>query len=77
MLLNSGLKTMDTKSLKLKIVMWKALIKLVESWSYRCDHEWVKEAETRVFATEDSKLPYKTKYVYRCTKCCDIKKFKG
>ena len=57
--------------------MWKALIKLVESWSRRCDHEWVKEAEIDIYQYEDSKMPCKKKITYRCTKCCKIKKFEG
>lgn len=53
--------------------MWKALIKWIESWSYRCEHDFEKIKETNVYDTPDSKLPYKTLFLYRCKKCCEFK----
>ena len=54
--------------------MWKALIKLVEKWAYRCDHNWEFVKEVNVYFSSNSELPYKTKLTYRCTKCCKFKK---
>ena len=57
--------------------MWKALIKLVEKWSYRCDHDWVLVKEVKVFDEHKSTgLPRDLVYAYRCTKCCEFKKLK-
>jgi len=55
--------------------MWKALIKLVESWSYRCDHNYELVTQEQVYnngKTNDT-IPDKIYYKYRCTKCCDFK----
>ena len=29
--------------------MWKALVKLVESWSYRCEHDWEDYGKAKTF----------------------------
>jgi hypothetical protein len=63
-------------TLKIKI-MWKALIKLIESWSYRCEHNLEKIAETEVYENEYSKIPHTRKFTYMCLKCGEIKKFKA
>jgi len=49
--------------------MWKALIKLVEKWAYRCEHDWESIIETQTFYTAGDRIPHTRKYVYRCTKC--------
>ena len=49
--------------------MRKALIKLIESWAYRCAHDWKKINTTNVFFSSADKFPYSTKITYRCTKC--------
>lgn len=51
--------------------MWKALIKLVEKWAYRCEHDWEKITETQTYHTDEDKFPHTRKYVYRCKKCGD------
>ncbi len=44
--------------LKLKQkTMWKALIKLIESWSYRCDHDFELIKETQEFEYASSTHP--------------------
>ena len=57
--------------------MWKALIKLVESWGHRCEHKFVKVDETAVYETVNSKMPHTRKYIFMCAKCGEIKKFKS
>ena len=52
--------------------MWKALIELIKSKAYRCEHEWERINETE-FYTETSKMPVYRKFAYRCTKCCESK----
>lgn len=58
--------------------MWKALIKLVESWSYRCKHNYILESTNNILDREMYKegkeVICRTEYIYRCTKCCDFKK---
>jgi hypothetical protein len=58
--------------------MWKALIKLVEKWSYRCDHTWTQLYQTNVLDREMFKKGIEvnshTKYVYICEKCLEHKK---
>lgn len=53
--------------------MWKALIKLIEKWAYRCEHNWIEIDSADVYEHDGSKRPYKTVYAYKCTKCCDHK----
>lgn len=55
--------------------MWEALIKLVEKWSYRCEHDWESLAKTNIYLDGDKdKLPIKITRTYRCTKCCEFKR---
>ena len=54
--------------------MWKALIKWVESWSYRCEHDWVFHDKAEYFNGSYTKMPNKISSVYRCKKCCESKK---
>lgn len=55
--------------------MWKALIKLVLSWSYRCEHDWENMVQNNVFNDGNTdKIPDKIIYTYRCKKCCEFKK---
>ena len=53
--------------------MWKALIKWVESWSEKCDHDWefLLKSEKHIFSSKD---PYRIQFIYRCTVCCESKK---
>jgi len=54
--------------------MWKVLIKLIEKWAYRCEHNWVLEKEMKVYSLKDSKeMPTDVIVTYRCTKCCKFK----
>lgn len=53
--------------------MWKALIKLVEKWAYKCKHNWKLEEKVNIYQYYTSKLPYKIKTIYRCHKCCEVK----
>lgn len=53
--------------------MWKALIKLVEKWAYRCEHDWSKEEEVKIYSTEDSKMPHSSKHLFVCKKCMETK----
>lgn len=55
--------------------MWKAIIKLVESWSYRCEHDWEYIEEINYYKDSTSKHPHRKTHVYRCKKCCEFKKF--
>jgi hypothetical protein len=52
--------------------MWKALIKLIEKWSYSCDHNWENEKEVKTF-NRFSDIPHIIEVTYRCTKCCKFK----
>ena len=58
--------------------MWEALIKLVEKWAYRCEHDWEELDKFAVYRTDlygkTEKGPYKHKVTYRCRKCCDTKR---
>ena len=57
--------------------MWKALIKLVESWSYRCDHDWIKEGSITTETRFGPGHYCKNKIItYRCTKCCETRSVK-
>lgn len=55
--------------------MWKALIKLVEKWSYRCPHDWelIKEMRSMDRRYKKGDLPEKVIMHYRCKKCCEFK----
>ncbi len=56
--------------------MWKAIIKLIEKWAYRCDHEWYKEDTTEVFSSykkEKGDLPTRIIRTYVCKKCMSKK----
>jgi hypothetical protein len=57
--------------------MWKAIINLINSKAYRCEHNWEKIDEVNVYWTEKSKLPHRTKHTYRCTRCCEGKTIKS
>ncbi len=37
--------------------MWKALIKLVESWAYRCEHEWELVSKTNIYDNYRKDMP--------------------
>jgi len=50
--------------------MWKALIKLVESWSYRCKHDWEQIGKANIFINAKDRMPYKSTVTYRCKSCC-------
>ena len=54
--------------------MWKALIKLVEKWSHRCDHKWKFIEKEMVLDKKYTHLITGWNSVYRCHKCKDIKK---
>ncbi len=56
--------------------MWKALIKWVESWSYRCDHKWEKIDELNIYESPWDKMPYQRKHVYMCKNCGESKTIK-
>lgn len=53
--------------------MWKALIKLVESWAFRCEHDWEQLTPHDIYSSNyrpgDNDVPIMTKIVHRCTKC--------
>ncbi len=51
--------------------MWKALIKLIEKWAYRCEHDW--ELVTKVNVREKSIGITGYEFIYRCKKCCKSK----
>ena len=54
--------------------MWKALIKWVESWSYRCDHEWDNGNVNSAYQFPTDKHPYERRVTYICKKCKESKK---
>lgn len=58
--------------------MWKALVKLVEKWSYRCDHEWELLRTSRVLDREMYKkgieIASETQSTFICKKCLNSKK---
>ena len=56
--------------------MWKALIKWVESWSYRCEHDWDNGQKISTFKNSWDKLPTEIFEVYICKKCKESKKVK-
>ena len=58
--------------------MWKALIKLVEKWAYRCDHKWELINQSNILDREmyekGIKINARTEYTYVCKKCLLSKK---
>jgi hypothetical protein len=55
--------------------MWKALIKLVEKWAYRCEHKWELAMKNEVFdESSGDKLPKRVDLTYVCSKCMEHKK---
>ncbi len=57
--------------------MWKALIKLVERLSYRCEHDWHLEQENKVYESHNTgRLPIRIERTYICKKCMKVKKIK-
>lgn len=55
--------------------MWKALIKVVEKWAYRCEHDWKKIKKIDVMDPR-YKYPIETNVTYACKKCYESKKIK-
>lgn len=41
-----------------------------------CKHDWEKLQSTRIFEKQTDAMPTKFVHVYRCTKCCCVKKIK-
>ena len=58
--------------------MWKALIKLVEKWAYRCEHNYELVSQSNIMDREmfekGVEVNARTEFLYRCTKCMDSKK---
>ena len=58
--------------------MWKALIKLVEKWAYRCDHKWELINKSNILDREmyqkGIEINARTEYTYVCEKCLLSKK---
>ena len=58
--------------------MWKAIIKLIEKWAYRCDHNWELAEKKNILDREmyekGIEINARTEYLYRCTKCMESKK---
>jgi hypothetical protein len=54
--------------------MWEAIIKWIESKSYRCKHNWELVSKNNVYWSSEDKIPSKIVHIYRCTKCCESKK---
>lgn len=52
--------------------MRQAIIKLIEKWAYRCDHDWSSESRIDTHVPGES-LPTAITVTYRCTKCCEFK----
>jgi hypothetical protein len=53
--------------------MWEAIIKWIESRSYRCDHNYELIMQDKLYENHKSKMPHAEIFAYRCTKCCDFK----
>ena len=53
--------------------MWKALIKLVEKWAYRCEHDWELVHRANVLDREmyakGVEISRKVVFTYVCRKC--------
>ena len=58
--------------------MWKALIKLVEKWGYRCDHKWELINQSNILDREmyekGIEINARTEFTYVCEKCLLSKK---
>lgn len=58
--------------------MWKALIKLVEKWGYRCDHKWKLINQSKILDREMYKkgieINARIEFTYVCEKCLLSKK---
>jgi hypothetical protein len=57
--------------------MWKAIINWINSKAYRCEHNWEEVNTVNVYDNSFSKIPCQTKWIYRCTKCCESKTIKS
>ena len=57
--------------------MWELIKKWIESKSYRCEHDWEMVKEIAVYNYQTDKMPTYTKFIYRCTKCCESKTIKS
>ena len=55
--------------------MWKALIKLVEKWAYRCEHDWEFTEKTKIY-DDTGTLPIAIRSSYICKKCLKDKTIK-
>jgi len=57
--------------------MWKALIKLVEKWGYRCDHEFEMVMQVDNYSPiYDSDKPETITQNYVCSRCGEHKKLR-
>lgn len=58
--------------------MWKAIIKLIEKWAYRCDHDWQLVEQRNILDRgmyeKGVEINARTEYIYRCAKCMESKK---
>lgn len=58
--------------------MWKALIKLVEKWAYRCGHKWELTNQSNILDREmyekGIEINARIEYTYVCKKCLLSKK---
>lgn len=58
--------------------MWKALVNLVNRWSYRCDHKYELIEERNILDREmynnGIEISTRTEHIYFCNKCGDSKK---
>lgn len=55
--------------------MWKALIKLVEKWAYRCEHDWELISEMEV-VNKECQYPVEQRKTFMCNKCGDFQQIK-
>ena len=53
--------------------MWKALVKWVESWSYRCEHDWEDYGKSKTFGEYGEKHPIAITQTFICKKCKESK----
>jgi hypothetical protein len=58
--------------------MWKAIVKLIEKWSYSCPHEWekfnVSEVWDRAMYEKGVEVVTRTETTFLCNKCLCSKK---
>ncbi len=54
----------------------KAIVKLIEKWAYRCEHDWELVTKSKHYNERSLSHDMLTHvdYHYRCTKCCEHKK---